>query len=160
MKNTTQAKPSAWSLAEEVPEGQTWVLSVPQWQRSFPPGVMERAALVPGWCLQLSLMLESTGELGWYPCSQGPLTYSNLCCFHPPLFFIYESEREVSQLCPTLCDPVDCSPSGFSTHGILQARILEWVAISFSRGSSRPRDRTQVSCNAGRHLTLWAMRSE
>ena len=49
-------------------------------------------------------------------------------------------------VCLTLCDPVDCSPPGSSIHGILQARILEWVAISFSRGSSRPRDRTHVSC--------------
>ena len=45
-----------------------------------------------------------------------------------------ESESEVAQSCPTLCDPVDYSPSGSSVHGILQARILEWVAISFSRG--------------------------
>ena len=43
---------------------------------------------------------------------------------------------EVAQSCPTLCDPMDCSPAGFSVLGILQARILEWVAISFSRGSS------------------------
>ena len=56
-----------------------------------------------------------------------------------------ESESEVTQSCPTLCDPVDCRPPGSSIHGILQARILEWVAISFSRGSSWPRDRTQVS---------------
>ena len=45
---------------------------------------------------------------------------------------------EVAQSCPTLCDPVDCSPQGSSVHGIFQASILEWVAISFSRGSSRP----------------------
>ena len=44
----------------------------------------------------------------------------------------------VTQLCPTLCDPIDCSPPGSDVHGILQARILEWVAISFSRGSSDP----------------------
>ena len=56
----------------------------------------------------------------------------------------------VAQLCPTLCDPVDCR------HGILQARIVEWVAILFSRGSSRPRDRIQVSCIAGRFFTCWA----
>ena len=56
-----------------------------------------------------------------------------------------KSESEVTQSCPTLCDPVDCSLPGFSVHGILQARILEWVAISFSRGSSSPRDRTRVS---------------
>ena len=52
-----------------------------------------------------------------------------------------------------LCDPGDCSPPGSSVHGILQARILEWVAISFSRGSSRPRDQTQVSHIAGRCFT-------
>ena len=53
------------------------------------------------------------------------------------------SESEVTKLCPTLCDPVDYSPPGPSIHGILQARILEWGAISFSRGSSWPRGRTQ-----------------
>ena len=52
----------------------------------------------------------------------------------------------VTQLCLTLCDPMDCSPQGSSVHGILQARILEWVAMPSSRGSSLPRDRTQVSC--------------
>ena len=62
----------------------------------------------------------------------------------------------VTQSCPTLCDPVDCSPPGSSVRGILQARILEWVAIPFSKGSSWPRDRTRVSCTAGRHFTLWA----
>ena len=60
------------------------------------------------------------------------------------------------QSCPTLCNPVDCSPPGFSVHGILQARILEWVAIPFSRGSSRPRDQTQVYCTAGRFSAVWA----
>jgi len=68
----------------------------------------------------------------------------------------FESEREsaVAQLCPTLCDPMDCSPPGSSVHGILQARIVEWVAISFSRGSSRLRDRTHVSRIAGRCFNL------
>ena len=49
-----------------------------------------------------------------------------------------------------------CSPPGFSIHGILQARILEWIAIPFSRGTSQPRDRTLVSCIAGRFFTVWA----
>ena len=53
---------------------------------------------------------------------------------------VKESESEVAQSCPTLCYPVDCSLPGFSVQGILQARILEWVTISFSRGSSRLRD--------------------
>ena len=60
----------------------------------------------------------------------------------------------VTQSWPTLCDPMDCIPPGSSVHGIFQARILEWVAISFSRGSSRPRDRTQVFCIAGRFFTI------
>ena len=48
----------------------------------------------------------------------------------------------VAQSCPILCDSMDCSPPGFSTHGILWARVLEWFAIPFSRGSSQPRDKT------------------
>ena len=55
-----------------------------------------------------------------------------------------------AQSCPTLCNPMDCSPPGYSVHLILQARILEWIAISFSRGSSWPRDQTWVSRIAGR----------
>ena len=61
----------------------------------------------------------------------------------------------VTQFCPTLCIPMDCSPLGSSVHGIFQARILEWVSIPFSRESSRPRDQTWVSCIAGRSLTIW-----
>ena len=59
----------------------------------------------------------------------------------------------VTQSCPTLCDPMDCSPPDSSVHGILQVRILEWVAIPFSRGSSQPGDRIWVSCTAGRFFT-------
>ena len=62
----------------------------------------------------------------------------------------------VTQSCLTLCNPMDCGPPGSSVHGILQARILEWVAIPFSRGSFRPRDRTWVSFIAGRFFTVWA----
>ena len=65
-----------------------------------------------------------------------------------------EGEREVSQSCLTLCDPVDCSLPGFSIHGILQVTILEWVTISFSRGFSRSRDQTQVSRIRGRRFNL------
>ena len=69
-----------------------------------------------------------------------------------------KKESEVAQSCLTVCDLMDCSLPGFSFHGILQARILEWVAVSFSRGSSQPRDRTQVSRIAGRRFNLWATR--
>ena len=62
------------------------------------------------------------------------------------------------QSCPTLCKLMDCSLSGSSVHGIFQASILEWVAISFSRGYSWPRDWTRVSCTAGRLFTVWGTR--
>ena len=64
----------------------------------------------------------------------------------------------LAQSCLILCDSMDCSPPGSSLHGILQARVLEWVAISFSKGSSWPRDRTPVSHIPGRRFNLWATR--
>ena len=71
------------------------------------------------------------------------------------------THTEVAQSCPTLWDPMDCSPPGppgSPVHGIFQAWILEWVAVSFSRGSSWPRDRTRVSRIVGRCFTVWATR--
>ena len=64
----------------------------------------------------------------------------------------------VAQSCPTLCDPMDSNLPGSAVHGILQAKIVEWVAISFSRGFSQPRDQTQVSRIAGGFFTVWATR--
>ena len=64
-------------------------------------------------------------------------------------FFFFFFSVKVAQSGPTLCDPKNCSPPGFLVYGILQARILEWVAIPFSRGSSQHRDQTQVSHIAG-----------
>ena len=64
----------------------------------------------------------------------------------------WKSESEVTQVCPTLCNPKDCSLPGSSVHGISQARILKWVGISFSRGYSWPRKWTQISRIAGRFL--------
>ena len=66
-----------------------------------------------------------------------------LCLFNFALHYL--SESEVAQSCPTLCDPMDCSLPGSSVHEIFQAIVLEWVAISFSRGSSQLRDRTWAS---------------
>ena len=66
-----------------------------------------------------------------------------------------------TQSCLTLCDPAGYSLRGSSVHGIFQARILKWVAISFSRGSSRPRDWacvSSISCIAGRFFTVWTTR--
>ena len=72
---------------------------------------------------------------------------------------LYEEVKVlVAQLCPTLCDPVVCSPLSSSVHGILQARILEWVAISFYRASFWPREWTQITCTSGKFFTVWAIR--
>ena len=74
----------------------------------------------------------------------------------PSLYF--PSLCEVAQSYPTLCNPMDCSLSGSSIHGIFQARVLEWIAISFSRGSPQARNRTRVSRIAGKRFTVWATR--
>ena len=84
-------------------------------------------------------------------------TASPVCC--PSLVStVKESESEVAQSCPTLCNPMDCSLPGSSVHGIFQAIVLEWIAISFSRGSSWPRDWTRVSRIVDRCFTIWATR--
>ena len=90
-------------------------------------------------------------------CSEGFIAKSNL------IFYIKMHAClcacSVAQSCLTLCHRMDCSPSGSSVHRIFQTRILEWVAISFSKGSSRPRDQTcitYVSCVTSRLLTSWA----
>ena len=78
--------------------------------------------------------------------------------FFSPIFFsitLIKVKVLVVQSCPTLCDPMACNPPGSSVHEILQAGILEWVAMPFSRGSSRPRDQTRVSyvsCTGGQVL--------
>ena len=74
--------------------------------------------------------------------------------FIPPRhlpFLISKIKMKVTKSCLTLCNPMHCSPPGSSVHGLFQARVLEWVAISFSRGSSQPRDRTHI---AGRFFTV------
>ena len=89
------------------------------------------------------------------------MKYKTLCYFTDfpehclNMIWVCGVEVLVAQSCLTLCDPMDCSPPGSSVHGILQARMLEGVAIPFSRGSSPPRDWTQVSHIAGRFFTIW-----
>ena len=80
-------------------------------------------------------------------------TLKRSVCLMGYFFFL-----SLTQSSPTVCSPMDCSPPGSSAHGIFQAKILEWVALPFSRGSSQPRDWTQVSCIAGRLFTIWATR--
>ena len=91
----------------------------------------------------------SFSELMVKYCKQQTITIYDMCVHAP--------------LCLTLCNPVDCSQPGSSVHGIFQARILVWVAISSSRGSSQPRDQSWVSC-VGRHILChwgtWEVQSD
>ena len=87
----------------------------------------------------------------WSACKQGQHTFWFL-------HLLTVKCVKVAQSCPTLCNPMDCSPPGSTVRGILQARVLEWVAIPFSRGSSETRDWTRGSCTIGRFLTVWAPR--
>ena len=97
---------------------------------------------------------------GIFPCKQSGFAITKQDV-GPPLETtwvaqIHWNEMKVIQSCPTLCDPMDCSLPASSVHEILQARILEWVAIPFSKGSSWSKDWTWVSCIAGRFFTIWA----
>ena len=93
----------------------------------------------------------------------------NINCLCFPLSFFYvcvqlwgkvstQVKVLVAQFCLILCNPMDCRSSGSSVHGILQPRILQWVAIPFSRGSPQPKDQSQDSCIAGKIFTVWATR--
>ena len=135
---------------------------------SLPPQDSERAVpsignAFPSLCLstfhlsfKLQLKCSLTFQTGWKPTFYISLPlYTSPFCDNHICKFIFISEFVVWSLSRVwlFCDPLDCSPPGSSVHGISQARILEWVAASFSRRSSQPRDRTQVSCIADRFFT-------
>ena len=83
-------------------------------------------------------------------------SYTHICIY--TYIYIEVKRSEVAQSCLTLCDPMDYNLPGSSVYGIFQGRVLEWVAISFYRGYSWPRDQTRVSHIVGRRFTVWATR--
>ena len=104
------------------------------------------------------LLREACCIAAWWGCFSGLADQHPRGCMASLLLWESESENAVAQSCPTLFDPMDCSLPPSSVHGIFQARGLAWVAISFSRGSSWPRNWTQVSHIVGRCFTVWATR--
>ena len=134
---------------------------------------------LPGWHSGWGISLANAGVMGLIPgpgsratesvsqnywaqaleatAMRSPCTTMKTCPHSPQLEKAQSStpknKVKVAQLWPTLCDLM-----GSLVHGLLQSRILEWVAFSFSRGSSQSRDWTQVSCTAGGFLTSWATR--
>jgi len=133
------ASPTQWS----------WVwASSRHWWWTRRPGMLESTVLqrVPqDWVAELILELDLCAVKYLYI-----LPYLS--------WFDFKWWKWILSSCLTLWDPMDCNPPGYSTHGVFQARILGWDAISFFRGSFPPRDRIQVSCIAGRCFTLWATR--
>ena len=139
---------------------QTWLLQGP-WELSSPTRDQTHVPSIGRWILNLVPPGKSyeTFTFKLHPTAHFPSCFLSTTCLHGladpeercflvSLFIfssqhvtytqclIHNSESEVARSCPTLCDPMDCSLPGFSVRGIFQARVLEWVAISFSRGSS------------------------
>ena len=79
--------------------------------------------------------------------TESPACILSLILLCPPICINTSAVHVCAQSCLILCNPVDCSPPGSSVHGISQARILEWVAVSSFRRSPQPGDQTQISCN-------------
>ena len=104
-------------------------------------GVEDKEEEFLGWAFCISFLFLSLFKWHFVISTSGPF---------------YLLKVKVAQSCPTLCDPIDCSPQGSSVHGILQARILEWVAVPFSKGSSQPRDWIHIFHTAGRFFIVWA----
>ena len=141
------AQSHCWDMEKAWVEGEETVCPV---RRPRSPGLLKTT---PGTslvvqCLGICLAMRGT----WVPYLVRKLGSHRCVCVCVCVW-----ERE-SLSGPTLCNPVDCSLPGSSVHGILQARVPEWFAISFSRGSFWPRDWTPVSCIAGGVFTIWATR--
>ena len=100
----------------------------------------------------------SKAQGSWWRAWKGRTQNFKLSARDDGKLLIAFEEKLVIQSCLTLGDPMDCNPAGSSVCGILQARILEWVAILFSVASSQSRDQTRVSCIAGRFFPVWATR--
>ena len=123
-----------WDGWMASPPQWTWVwVSSGSWWWTGRPGMLQSIGLRRvrhDWVTELRLIMKKKHDLTKYYLHE---THIKFVC-------------SVAKLCLTLCDPMDYSPPGYSVHGISQARILEWIAISSLRGSSQPRDWTHISC--------------
>ena len=116
--------------------------------------------LWPGLLLDIQTVTDCTLRRPTAPFPLPVPGHSQNVCLEYSFLYVWKWSESVScsESCLTLCDPMDWSPPGFSVYGILQARILGWVAIPVCTGSSRPKDQTQVSCIASGFFTVWATR--
>ena len=112
-------------------------------------------------CCHIAALLLQQVKRSLSECTPGVCIFKSFILFKNLEFFLTcHSESKVTQSCLTLCVPMDCSLPGPSVHGIFQAAVLEWIAFSFSRGSSWPRDRTRVSHIVDRRFTVWVTREQ
>ena len=137
VKNPGPLQPS-FSGSSQAPQPQVHALSI----ASFPCGP---SAARPG-SHHLPALSPTLTSFPFFPPSRH--THTVPTSLRPDLCLFSSVHAKSRQSCPALCHPMDCSLPGSSVHGILQTRILEWVAILFSRGSSRSRDRTHISCSS------------
>ena len=136
-----------------------WVDSLPGASLFFFPSLPSSCVFAQHLCkhqhwVWLSLLLSGSRYGGQVRFNDGGEQFVLWTRWSPRLAHCLTVLCLVAQSCPTLCNPMDCSPPGSSVMGVLQARILEWVAMPSSRGSSRPRDRIRISCIAGRFYSL------
>ena len=149
----------SWGSALTTPDGRqycvgyTWVSCGPQWEGSLEE---ELALQYMTPQAQNRIRIRSDHIQGWPECPQQESGGPN-ACWSPGTQWECRLHF-TAQSCLTLCNTMDCSPPDCFVHGILQARILEWVAMPSTKGSSQPRDQTQVSCIASRFFTDWAHR--
>ena len=140
-------------------------LEIKQWRKNTNRQEARQSVLIRNWAVYSKWEGEMTGinrNQGTVLCSALEILANtkntkNEQCDSLTLFLqnapLYLLKVKLAQSCPTLCDPRD-----YTVYGILQARILEWIAVPFSRRSSQPRDQTEVSCTAGWFFTSWATR--
>ena len=117
--------------------------------RSLVHGVKKSQTQLSDWAYTFPIVIGITCYEHFLPGNKGPIN------IRAPNISV---KVKVTHSCPTVCDPMDCIRPGSSVHGILQARILEWVAVPFSRGSTQSRNWTQISLTAGGFFTIWVTR--
>ena len=146
----------AWHAAVHgVEKSRTWLSD---WTEQAHLG--ERSSLVPDHLDKVNIALKwLTPSFFWFPSAYKSYAYIILLSIKCVIIALcLKNILLVTQLCPTICCHMDCSLPGSSVHGVLQARILEWVVIPFFRGSSQLVDRTWGSYIAGRLFTIWGTR--
>ena len=137
-ESDTAERAHTQGLVTELGDCQSWKFFSDFLLKSFQQSLCLGVYTLASFWERLRVLLDENTCTSWFVC---------MCC-------VFLCICQLSRSVVSDCGPMNCSLPDFSVHGIFQARVLEWVAISFSRGSSQPRDQTRVSCTAGRCFTV------